>query len=357
MKSIRIRLIAAAVLMCLLLGACGTSGNVTTSATPEPETTQAAETTPAPETTRVPETTAAPETTQMPETTPVPETTQAPETTAAPTTAAPTGEGNHIFDDVSIWGGFGLYVCDGNTCVYCSSYPDYRKAIYALQEVTAVPAPDFTAEEMTFPVYEIGYSLKGGKSTYMLWTNGYLIDSDGNAWRFDYDFDALARQNWEFKTERPGGFAALLGARFLTVMNGEWLFDRLPEADTPEISSAEVMEILEITDEKIVANLRNLTDEEMLYGGEYYLDVFDGEKWRSVPCSRYGMSFDYAAYSIPASADAAHTYSLFGYVGFGEDPLPAGHYRIVIWEGQPRSQNYYDWQATRKSVVTEFDIP
>ena len=379
----KIRAAAALTALCLLLGACSARGDRTIPASPHtqvPETTPVrttqedreelpvtAEMTEGPVQTTAPDetvTTAPDETVTTAETgTQPPETSPTEEPSPIQTQPVPAGEGNSIFDDVGIWDGLSLLICDGETCLNCNFYRDYRKVIYALQGTAAVPAPEFTADMMTFPVYEIHFARKDpANGSYLsdavLWTNGYLIDSSGNAWRFPYDFAQLAQEDWEDRMERSGGLTAMKCARFVTEKEGAWLFDRLPEAEAPEISSGMEMEVKEVTEKAITVTLGSKSDEELIYGEQYRLDVYDGEKWRQVSLSPYGQMFDAVGRFLPAGGTVSQEYGLFGYVGaenepFAYYPLPAGHYRIVIPEGVPRGVI----PGTGKSVVAEFDIP
>lgn len=367
-----IRATAALTALCLLLGACSAPGTVPSPNTQVPETTPVLTTKAGPEEppetaeiTEGPVQTTAPDETETPAETG----TQPPETdlTEGPspiqTQPVPAGEGNAIFDDVGIWNGLSLRICDGETCLVCDFYRDYRKVIYALQGIAAVPAPEFTADLMTFPVYEIHFSRKDPAhrsylSDAVLWTNGYLIDSSGNAWRFPYDFAQLAQEDWEDRMERSGGLTAMKCARFVTETEGTWLFDRLPEAETPEISSVMEMEVKEVTEKAVIVTLTNRSDEELMYGEMYRLDVYDGEKWHPVPPSPYGLAFDLVGLLLPAGGTVSHEYPIFGYVGaenepFAYYPLPAGHYRIVIPGGVPHNTD----PTTGKNVTAEFDVP
>ena len=118
------------------------------------------------------------------------------------------------------------------------------------------------------------------------------------------------------------------------------------------------MEVKEVTEKAVIVTLTNKSDKDLMYGEESRLDVYDGEKWRLVSPSPYGLVFDAVGLPLPVAAAVSHEYPIFGYVGVDEEPfayypLPAGHYRIVIPGGVPHNTV----PGTGKSVAAEFDIP
>ena len=179
--------------------------------------------------------------------------------------------------------GFGWFDGKEGSCGYY--YESRYSILKELKAVKAVPASDFTPEKMTYPVYAFEIGGTDHFSHTFFWTNGYLITKDGQAWRFDYNFEKLKAKAFDSKAEPrlvksisdlPNGF-------YLTKPGGKWDPTRLTRSESvtePEDVSLTVSSRL---DPQINLRLENTGKELWSYGEAYWLEVQIGGDWYNVP--------------------------------------------------------------------------
>lgn len=204
---------------------------------------------------------------------------------------------------------------------------DNRFAILEdLKKVKAYPADDFTPDKMTYPVYSLEMQDMEGFPLPFLWTNGYLIDKDGQAYRFRYDFAKLKEKDLDIYTRaKIMSVADLPGGYLVVQQKGKWVASRLTEASEPR--PAEHIEFVPNyqSTEMIRLNLINNGTEDWTYGEDYALQVFLDEKWYCVPpMTPDRIGFPAIAYGLEPGQNKEIACSL---VPFGK--LPDGRYRIV----------------------------
>lgn len=193
-----------------------------------------------------------------------------------------------------------------------------------ISEVPAEKAEDWSPELFEAPAYGFNIGDTDGWSLDAVWSNGYWITQDGEAYRFDYDFAAFEEDyNWE--DERVFSSVAVLPCAHIICRNGdEWLADRLAPAgaaeDVPDYISAE---LVSQTDNTVEVKYTNNGDKEWMYGTHYAAEVcLDGE-WYSVPFITGNWGFlDIGLLLMPGLSDTL-TYSLEMY-----GDIPPGQYRI-----------------------------
>ncbi|MBQ6197320.1 MAG: hypothetical protein IJK47_07850 [Lachnospiraceae bacterium] len=195
-----------------------------------------------------------------------------------------------------------------------------------LKKVKAYPADDFTPDKMTYPVYSLEMQDAEGRSLPYVWTNGYLIDRDGNAYRFRYDFAKLKKKNFEvYKRYKIASVADLPGGYQLVQQDGRWIASCLTEAG--ELRQAENIELVPKyqSPELIRLDLINKGTEAWTYGEDYALQVFLEGKWYGVPAmTADGLIFSAVAYGVEPGQNKEIACS---FLPFGK--LPDGRYRIV----------------------------
>ena len=217
-------------------------------------------------------------------------------------------------------------------------FGNYASIVKELKRVKARPAEDFTAEKMTFPLYEISLPQEDGFDLFLCWTNGYLIDQQGKAYRFDYDFAKLAQGEWSHKSGKEG-LNVFIG-RYLTELEGRWLFDRLPQKEETSGPEGIKMEILSVEQGIVSVEIRNESSRDWMYGKYYHLEVTDGKNWYDAPYfPRRPLAFEDIGLILPAGESTRRSYSLEPWM-----PLPTGRYRVVAGGGP-------------HELSAEFDMP
>ncbi|MCM1150343.1 MAG: hypothetical protein NC319_09730 [Butyricicoccus sp.] len=221
-----------------------------------------------------------------------------------------------------------LYSCaDGKSVKQLTMYDTgaEREILDKLAKIKAVPAPDWTAEDVKMPVYglAIGRNDGGIGSLEAAWSNGYLILADGSAYRFGFDFAALERDyQWE-DSEAGLAIGRLPCSRALALGPEGWIAAMLSPA--PELAPPEgiSMALEGVEGEEIAVKFRNDSGAEWCYGTYWHLEVELGGAWYAVP-TETELTFLDIAMLLPAGEEQREQYWLAPY---GE--LPAGRYRIV----------------------------
>ena len=244
-----------------------------------------------------------------------------------------------LFDSVTMeTGAMSLAVFDGKTGWMGWHYRNYGQILDALKKVSAVPVEGFGPEHMTYPVYSFELPARDGMGLVMTWTNGYLIDRNGQAYRFPFDFSTQKKEDWEDVRAIswiPGNL------RFLSVQDGKWLFDRLYVVPETTVSADVEASVQKITADGITVSLSNHGSESLVYGEGFGLEVSDGTKWYAVPGEiSVNWGFLSIGYPLPAGETVTATYATA--VPYGT--LPAGHYRISPG-------------VNGRAVHAEFDVP
>ena len=225
-----------------------------------------------------------------------------------------------------------LYICeDGESSRRLSMYDtDTERALLdKLSGVKARPAEDWTPGDVTLPVYGINTGRNDNEPGLLeyAWSNGYLIASDGGAYKFDFDFAALETDfEWRDKEEQPGIYVPCKHA--LSLCDGGWigaLLNPAGELTSPEGISME-LDYLDCADpgnSLIAVTFTNSGDEEWWYGTYYHLEAELDGAWYVVPAGTE-LAFNDIAMLLPAGESRQEIYHTGAY---GE--LPPGTYRFV----------------------------
>ena len=216
-----------------------------------------------------------------------------------------------------------IYRWDGEKTVGYWTYEikKGRPVVKALKKVRARKAPDWTADVAEIPLYGISVDTFNGRDRKALWTGGYWIDEEGNAWTFDFDFEQLiADTEWHSTREYEG--IAVPCYRYVAQNGDSWNPVFLNPADQPTVQAGVSMTIKTQEKDTIRAEIRNDGSAAWQYGAGDGLQVLLDDVWYVVPSVN---SFDIPAIAfILAPGDAREiTYNL---TRWGD--LPAGQYRI-----------------------------
>ena len=208
----------------------------------------------------------------------------------------------------------------------CGYFNDERFEILdALKKVKAAPAPDFTPDKMTYPLYALDPQGKDGFNLPFLWTNGYIITRDGTAYHFKYDFSKLQKKEFASRTSREISSASELPNGFrLVLKNGAWDKALLTKAQDGSAADEILLQVTAQSDETLSLKLENKGSGSWIYGEDYALQVLlDGGWYHVPPMNPDGLLFHSIGYGLEPGQSTDVTCSL---LPFGK--LPAGQYRV-----------------------------
>ena len=214
---------------------------------------------------------------------------------------------------------------DGKEGLSGAFYAERYEIVEELKKVKATPAPNFTPDKMTYPVYALDPSDNKGGSLPFLWTNGYLITGDGTAYHFKYDFSKLKEKGFSYGSTREVSSVAELPNGFRLVLNkGVWEKTRLTKAQDEASPEGILLQVTARSDETLSLKLENATSKIWTYGEPYTLQVLLDGDWYSVPIMTSDLyDFTLVAYILEPGQSKDLSCSLTPY-----GKLPAGQYRI-----------------------------
>lgn len=217
-----------------------------------------------------------------------------------------------------------LYTYDGKTVTRQFLF-DQKKTENALKDFrsASVQPVALNTADLKAPYYGLEIGGEDGFSVCGLWSQGYFITGDGNAYRFAYDFAALEQQ---FAGDVPDTFsdpAYLPCAEYAARTANGWNTDFLIPAEEPAGEKGISMELVSVGEQKVNVRYVNHSGSEWSYGLYAELHALVDGKWYTLPT----MS-DYAVISIaklvPAGKSLEESYSLQPW----GDLFP-GTYRLV----------------------------
>ena len=244
-----------------------------------------------------------------------------------------------------------VYYYDGEDTVRGHLFDESQvKAVLdELAAVNARPVKEWSPADLAVPMYGIFIMKEDGRPLSAVWSNGLWITQDGEAYRFDYDFDglwsdrewqstdvwadqmvipcqhALAYRVGDSEDDHDGGGVSAWDPTWLT-----------PASELTAKDGLEI-QLVEWGDDAVTVMLSNHSGEEWTFGEYYHLEVWLDGTWYHVPTAPgENWAVHDIAYILPDGGDMEMTYSL---VCYGE--LPAGHYRLVaepmrkVWQWKP----------------------
>lgn len=220
-----------------------------------------------------------------------------------------------------------FYTYDGKT-VHSSFIYDReteQKILDALSGVKAEKAEHWTPADASLPVYGIEIGRKDGWSILAAWSNGYWLAQDGSVYRFDFDFEELARQApWEDERELPS-FTSFPCARLFTQEGDGWNTKFLVPAPKLDPPKGITMTLDAWEGDNAVVILSNESGEDFSFGEFFEVQVRLGDVWYEIPTVPGNWGFGCLGYYLPAgeSQNMTHHMSMYG-------TLPSGTYRIVL---------------------------
>ncbi len=217
-----------------------------------------------------------------------------------------------------------LYCRDGEKthAYYLYDNDAVAAVVDALEATSAKKAPNWTQAQIETPLYGMELSTHSGRR-YVVWTNGYWIDQDSNAWTFDFDFAQLVADTaWDRKIEMNG--MNLPCFRMLARGKDGWDTRFLSPAKEAEVQAGLSMTVKKKEGNAVVVEVRNDGRSTWEYGAEYGLQVWLDGVWYGVP-SCIGFDIPAILYVLEPADVTDRTYSLNGW-----GDLPSGQYRINV---------------------------
>lgn len=221
-----------------------------------------------------------------------------------------------------------LFVCGENgklNACTLGSVSDTRKLVEQLSKVRATEVPDWSLETIGYPIYGMCFTSRNGQEYDAVWTNGCWIDGEGQAWRFDYDFETM-RSDYAFEPDKSGvTMAELPCVRYLAEGNEGWNSAFMTPAHELDAPVGITMTVDSYTPAELTATILNDTDEYWEYGEAFSLQVLLENQWYHVPRYRHRVAVNAIAYLVEpnSSRTGIKPLSLYG-------ELPAGTYRLVV---------------------------
>lgn len=254
------------------------------------------------------------------------ETVSATETEIPEQTVGETVEGNTLMANASPQtSALRFFAYDGeNTKLwYLFNNSQENEILRAISAVPAEKAEDWSPELFTVPAYGFQIGAADGWELEAVWSNGYWITQDGEAYRFDYDFGTFS-DKYDWEDERVFSTVVMPCAHIICRNGDKWYADRLspPYADeeAPDYISAE---LVERTEDKITVKYTNNGSEDWMYGLHFSVDVLLNGEWYNVPTITGNWAFNDIGLILKSEQQQEEVYNLSMY---GE--LPSGQYRV-----------------------------
>ena len=217
-----------------------------------------------------------------------------------------------------------IYRWDGEKTVDYWNYEikKGRPVVKALKKVRAKKAPDWTADLAEMPLYGVSVDTHDGTGLDALWTGGYWIDEEGNAWTFDFDFEQLiADTQWHSTREYEG--IGVPCYRYAAQNGDNWNPAFLNPADQIKVQAGLTMTIKTQEKDTIRAEIRNDGSAAWEYGAGWGVQVCLDGAWYGVPSVN---SFDIPAIAFILEPGDVREIA-YNLTRYGD--LPPGLYRIV----------------------------
>jgi len=234
---------------------------------------------------------------------------------------------NELMGDASAeYSAFMFYTFDGETAqqqiVFQSTA--YRQGI--IDELSSVPvtrATEWTLDDITLPIYGIEMGTTCGHGMRAAWSNGFWITQTGDAYRFDFDFEAFTER---IQGEQQGAtiFAWFPNAINLTRDENGWRNTLLTPAAELNPPDGIEMTFVSNTNENVTYTLTNNNDFTWTYGIHFRVDALLNCVWYTIPTMPGNWGFIDLGFHLEAGQTETSTRSLYMY---GE--LPPGTYRLV----------------------------
>ena len=201
-----------------------------------------------------------------------------------------------------------------------------KEILSELSAVSAVPARNWTPDDITFPVFMLEIGSTEGFGVHAAWSNGYLILRDGSAWRFAYDFAALWESDYADVDIRSVALVNAPCARKLLEGKSGWYVPLMTPAGHLQPPEGIAMELVDWSEDIVTVRLTNSSDAEFVYGEAFSLHVLLDGSWYVVPrTSEENWAFNSVAKLLAAGEERNETYPLLMY-----GDLPEGQYRLAV---------------------------
>lgn len=250
------------------------------------------------------------------------------------------GGGNTLMEGASVKNSaLSMYYYDGEdtVCGYLFDKKEVQSVLDALAAVDVVPVPDWSAQDLSAPMFGIYMMKEDGRPLSAVWSASLWITQEGEAYRFDYDFAKLWQECAWQSTTTWSDQMVIPCQHAITYSVGDggeshdgggvsaWDPTWMTLAEEPAADEGHAIELVEWGDTAVTVKLINQSGEEWTFGEYYHLEVWLEGSWYHVPTAPgENWAVHDLAYILPDGEEMEMTYSL---VCYGD--LPAGHYRLV----------------------------
>lgn len=237
------------------------------------------------------------------------------------------GGGNRLLADASPSSSvLTLYRYDGETALWADLWnlEEEEALLDALSAVEAKKAPEWTPAMVTLPVYSLTIGRTDGWALEAVWSNGYWIDQEGAAYRFDCDWEELLSGCSLTDTRSQPSATGLSGFRYLVQQGDTWFPDRMAPAGELEAPEGVSMALAGREGDTLTVAYTNSGTERWEYGLDYDIQVLLDGAWYNVPCVPGNWVTLSVACIVSAGESREETYWLEPY-----GDLPAGQYRLA----------------------------
>ena len=219
-----------------------------------------------------------------------------------------------------------FYTYDGKTVTDSTIFdtPTTQRLLNELDAVKATAADNWSLEDITLPIYGLNIGDINGWGIFVAWSNGYWITQTGKAYKFNYDFAALAEKYPVSDKREFSDFSVMPCAYHLAQDENGWSSALLTPAAEQKAPDGIAMSLEAWNKDAVTVNIKNNSGEDWMYGEYFGLEVQLDGVWYGIPTTPENWGFPSIGLIVPSGKTREHTYTLSMY---GE--LPAGTYRLV----------------------------
>lgn len=216
---------------------------------------------------------------------------------------------------------------DGSTTEERYMFDDEKEweIVNAVNECAVYAAELSELDGLDGNMYSLDIGGSDGWSITLTWQDGFCVTGSGEVYFTDMDDDFFAEladgYEWGSRENRTGS-GNTLPNRYYFANRGEWDAKYLNKGaePVPEGIDTEVISVGEV----ITAKLTNTTNDDLIYGMGYDIQVLLDGEWYDVP-PREIVFTPLAGFTLPAGESIERSY---GYSWYGD--LPEGTYRLIV---------------------------
>ena len=189
---------------------------------------------------------------------------------------------------------------------------------------------NFSHNKIKLPIYGLKFTAKDKPSFFALFSNGYLLTQNGNAYKFEYDFASLMEKDFSKELEESELDNFFPGLRLAAEDNGKWVGDFMIPAktyysrDNSLAKEGVSLEIKNFDGKTAYGIIHNKNYKYLEYGLTFDVHALVDGEWKNIP------SLHEFYFIQPLCSTAAEYFECnFGLEVYA--PLPTGKYRIIFY--------------------------